>query len=177
MMDGKATQPGPLPPDLDRKQWSFLAPVVIDSVPSGGHRQCRCVLVGAGMSFLPESRHSGLGMPRRDGVCVCARTACVRCTRRNGQCPLFGSLCPEKLGACVTIYTGPTLCSLPVTVRADARMQQCCCSEPFCWLMSRCCAAGGLAHRVSPCCCMSVSMATCSQLPPARRRQLLWHCC
>lgn len=35
MVDNKPTAPGPSPPDLTPKQWSFLPPVVIDSVPSG----------------------------------------------------------------------------------------------------------------------------------------------
>ncbi|KAK9785596.1 hypothetical protein WJX73_002285 [Symbiochloris irregularis] len=35
MTEGKATEPGPSPPDLGPKQWSFLPPVVIDSTPSG----------------------------------------------------------------------------------------------------------------------------------------------
>ena len=36
MVENRATEPGPRPPNMISKQWSFLTPVVLDSVPSGG---------------------------------------------------------------------------------------------------------------------------------------------
>ncbi len=35
MVENKATEPGPLPPNMISEQWSFLGPVVLDSVPGG----------------------------------------------------------------------------------------------------------------------------------------------
>ena len=35
MAENKATEPGPRPPNMIAQQWSFLTPVVLDSVPSG----------------------------------------------------------------------------------------------------------------------------------------------
>ena len=37
MMQGKATDAGPMPPNLIPEQWSFLPPVVLDTVPFGGY--------------------------------------------------------------------------------------------------------------------------------------------
>ena len=42
MMENRATEPGPSPPDMIDQQWSFLTPVVLDTVPSGAclpHRE------------------------------------------------------------------------------------------------------------------------------------------
>lgn len=38
MMQGKATDAGPMPPNLIPEQWSFLPPVVLDTVPFGGYQ-------------------------------------------------------------------------------------------------------------------------------------------
>ena len=35
MLENRATEPGPRPPNMINRQWSFLTPVVLDSVPSG----------------------------------------------------------------------------------------------------------------------------------------------
>ena len=35
MIRGKRVEPGPAPPDLLPDQWSFLGPVVLDTVPHG----------------------------------------------------------------------------------------------------------------------------------------------
>lgn len=35
MVAGRETPPGPPPPDLLPRQWSFLGPVVLDTVPHG----------------------------------------------------------------------------------------------------------------------------------------------
>ena len=35
MVTGRETPPGPPPPDLLPRQWSFLGPVVLDTVPHG----------------------------------------------------------------------------------------------------------------------------------------------
>lgn len=35
MVNGRSTAPGPSPPNMINQQWSFLGPVVLDSVPSG----------------------------------------------------------------------------------------------------------------------------------------------
>ena len=35
MMENRATEPGPSPPNMIDQQWSFLTPVVLDTVPSG----------------------------------------------------------------------------------------------------------------------------------------------
>ena len=34
-MENRATEPGPSPPNMIDQQWSFLTPVVLDTVPSG----------------------------------------------------------------------------------------------------------------------------------------------
>ena len=34
-MENRATEPGPRPPNMIKQQWSFLTPVVLDTVPSG----------------------------------------------------------------------------------------------------------------------------------------------
>ena len=53
-MENRATEPGPRPPNMIDQQWSFLTPVVLDTVPSGarpashrGPSQTSCTFEGA----------------------------------------------------------------------------------------------------------------------------------
>ena len=36
MVENRASEAGPRPPNMIDAQWSFLGPVVLDTVPSGG---------------------------------------------------------------------------------------------------------------------------------------------
>ena len=68
MVENRASEPGPRPPNMIDAQWSFLGPVVLDSVPGGAHaRAC--------MSCKPSYKQ-----------CVCTRAADAGQVNTAGLC-------------------------------------------------------------------------------------------
>ena len=73
MVENRASEPGPQPPNMIDLQWSFLGPVVLDSVPGGAH---------PGYLAKPSMRCAILHQSTAD-ACKPVRCTAMLCSRQN----------------------------------------------------------------------------------------------